>query len=422
LAFDRKYNQEALVQGQEMSPFFKDGDFNSAGEVSTAFHTIFVCLCGIFSVLIGLRPGSEILWQNEFLGKNCQSHLTIFLFFIACFLTIMNRTVQRHFLPLIVATIFYSSYIALFSILNGNLAFLEETLKTVTSLIVGLTVFSTLNRGNLKTLFVFLTFSVLCLTVVSYMQHFGIYDFYYFSGSVIKGQSVGRVSGGLSHPNDLNRTLVFFLFILFFFFKKNNTILRLTMFFALAYTIFLTFHRTTYLCVVMILMLYFIECRKYLYLVMFSGLVAVAITLNFDWLWYFIIEQRLNFADGFEGSRFWYSYESMRLFCEAPFYKKFFGSGLFPGGRIHGDGDFPRILYAYGIVGFLGYAGVVATIFHSILRKIDRDNMFSALCLFGIWVVFSIFTDVTRYPAFLIMLFVCLRGVALRFPENAKNA
>lgn len=376
----------------------------------------------IFSIMIGLRPASELLWQYKLFGSNLQSWLSLLIFIIAIFLVFTMEKIQRYYLPFFLSIVFFSMYITIFSLLYGDIVFLKESLKTITSLVIGLAIISTLNKEHLRIIIAIFTVSVILLTIFSYLQHFGLYDFYYYTGCVIKGQIIGRVSGGLSHPNDLNRNLIFFIFLLFFCLPKLSDLIRLSTLFVIALPIYWSYHRTTYLCTIVILILYLTYKRKYLILTILSGVFATVIALKIDYIRFFVFGQRLNFTNGIDGSRFRICNESIRLFFEAPFFNKLFGSGLFPGGRTHGDGDLPRIIYAYGVTGFVGYIGVLLSILHAAMKNINRYAFFSLFCLFSIGVIYSIFVDVTRYPAFLIMFFVCLRGSLLIIEEKARNA
>lgn len=388
----------------------------------TRFNTIYAFLSGFFCVLIGLRPISELFWQLKIFGINLQSFFSILLFLIAVYLIIEKKTIQKKFFLPFVAVCFYVLYITLFSVLSDNFVFLGISLKTGTSLIIGLAVLLTLDKSNLQLITNFLTISVIVLTLVSYLQHYEFFEFHYFTGSAISGKLVGRVSGGLSHPNDLNRTVILFLFIVFFNLTKLKEFFRLGLLCFIAFPIYWSYHRTTYLCTVIILVLYLLYSKKYVQLTVFVGLCGAIIAKNFDYLRWFIFDQRLNFSNGFNGSRFYFAFESIRMFSESSFFKKLFGSGLFPGGRKHGDCDLSRIIYAYGVTGFVGYLSVFLSILHAATKKFNRYAFFSMVCLFSIWVIYSIFVDVTRYPAFVIMFFVCLRGSLLIIEEKANNA
>jgi hypothetical protein len=388
----------------------------------TNFSVIYFYISCTFGILIGLRPASELFWQLKFFGVNFQALLSLLIFLIAVFLIFTRKTIHRRFLPLCFAVFFYSLYIAIFSIFNGDVAFLEESLKTTTSLVIGLAILISLNRKQIQITILFFSISIFLLTVVSYLQHYGFYEFHYFTGSVISGQLVGRVSGGLSHPNDLNRSLIFMVYIILFRVIKTNHILSVGCLVFVLLPIYWSFHRTTYLSSIVIFVLYLIYEKRYVFLVISSVIASFLIMLNTEYLKWFIFEQRLNFGNGFKGSRFYFSYESIRLYLQAEFYNKLFGSGFFPGGRRHGDGDLPRIIYAYGVTGFIGYLSLLLSMFYAATRKTNRYAFFSMFCLFCIWIIYSTFVDITRYPAFLIMFFVCMRGSLLVVEEKVDNA
>ncbi len=375
------------------------------------FQSVGSWLTLILSVMVGIRPFSEIFWQHKFLGANLQSHLTLILFLVSCIVLVSKNSIEKKYLPFYLTASFFLIFIGISSVLNYDTIFFRESLKIITSFTIGTAIFLCLPRDRFRNLFILFGISILTLIVIAYLQKLGLYEFHYFTGSVIKRKSIGRVSGGLSHPNDLTRSVVFFLFISLFFLKNINKYIRFVTILCIFPPIYWTYHRTTYLCAIFIVFWYLFYRRKYVQIGILFLLFSSIVVIKFDWISYFIFEERLDFSQGFESSRFWYSYESIKLFCEAPFWHKLFGSGIFPSGRKYGDGDLPRILYAYGIVGFFAYFSVLFSIIIVFLKNIGRDTVFYALGLFGIWLSFSIFTDVSRYPAFIIMLFVCLRFI-----------
>lgn len=387
----------------------KGSEFFPVGGALSPVGYVGVRLATILSVLIGLRPLSEILWRHKFIGANLQSHLTIILFIISCILLFNKKSIQKKYLLIYITVGFFISFIFLSSIFNFSEILFLESLKTITSFTIGLAVLSVLPMNNIRLLLVLFGISILVLTIVSYLQYFGFCEFNYFTGSVVKGKSIGRVSGGLSHPNDLNRSLVFFIFTLFFLLPRISIYLRLGGILFFVPPIFWTYHRVTYLIVFIIIFLCLLYIRKYYLLGIGLLLLSFIVFINIDWILFFVFEKRLNFSRGLESSRFWYSYESIRLFSEAPFWHKLFGSGIFPCGRKHGDGDLPRILYAYGVIGLFAYFSVLLSVLGLFLKNFVRNSVFFCSCLFCIWMVFSLFTDVARYPAFIIMFFVCLR-------------
>lgn len=376
-------------------------------------------LCWILTVLIGIRPASEIFWQHEFLGANLQSHVAFIAFAISSLLLLTTRRLPKHMAHLVLAIVVYSTYIAFFALIDKNSLFIQETSKTFTSLITAASVMVTFQRKHIKLLLPLFCFSILALTFLSYMQLFGLYELHYFSGSVIEGQLVGRVSGGLSHPNDLNRTLIFFVLIILFLVPQHRDITKFALLVPVLFVIAYTFHRTTYLSATATIFLYLVSRRRY---AIISGCIASAsaiVAYYFEWFWYFIVVQRLSVDLGLSESRFRSSYASIVMFLDAPLYRKLYGSGIFPDQRVFGDGDIARILYAYGIVGFVCYCWFFISTVYVATGKHGRETRYALISLFFVWIIYSIFVDTTRYPAFVVMYFVCLKWILLRDDKAA---
>lgn len=375
-----------------------------------------------FCLLIGLRPASELFWQYKFLGANPQSYLSVVTFFVALILITRSKNLVLNFSWFHISVFFYCLYLVFCAVFNYDSVFIVENFKTITALVTAIAIFSVLDKDKIEKIVLIFCISVILLTIFSYLQKFGLYEYFYYTGSFVKGKIIGRVSGGLSHPLDLNRTLIFFIFILVFQLQKIGIWTKISLFCIVAFPMFWSYHRTTYLCTILILLLYFVYERKYLILAALGIVLGVVIKVNTEQIRFFIFDQRLNFSEGIESSRFRICYESIKIFLESSFWNKIFGSGIFPGGRKHGDGDLPRIIYAYGVIGFLGYLNFLFATLLTSIRDINRYAIFSITCLFSIWLIFSIFVDVTRYPAFVIMFFVCLRGSLFIAEEKSKNA
>jgi hypothetical protein len=267
----------------------------------------------------------------------------------------------------------------------------------------------------IKKIFFLLFLSMLVVSFISYLQYMEIVPYYYFTSSVVPGQMTGRASGGYSHPNDYMRFFlpltVFYLVLNYYnlFQQKRTKRIILIGFLFMFPAVILTYHRMSFILIVIFIVIDLIYRRKRSLLLVLLGTCLYFIIRYSEYLYFFVVSSRLRTGDGIAGlfndGRLYAFYSRVLGFKDAAFHNKLFGSGLYYGVE-YGDNDFGRVLYSLGLFAFLFLVSYHLIYFCVIFIKRKKTD-FYCLLISGIMFFFlSITTDPTRYPSLLLLYFL----------------
>ena len=363
----------------------------------------------ILIISIGAKPLIDLTWAYNIIGGLNFQGASLIIIAMLLLVTLKEYKINKVFIPLLV----FMVLLIINSIVQPEM--ISANLKFIMSFFyLPAIVFYLTSVEDYKKTFWILFCSMLLISFISYLQAMGKYPYYYFTASIIQGQRIGRASGGFGHPNDYMRFFV--PLIIFFLILRNHKCLSkkhlryaYTGFLFMLPAAFLTFHRMSYLIIILSVLIDLIYRNKFKWIGAFVLFLLFIIVKYADQLYFSILATRLRIEDGisglFHGGRLSAFYDRVQGYLSADFHDKIFGSGLFDGFE-HGDNDFGRVLYSVGIIALISLVWYHVLYWIRLYRFKNKYDTYSLVLCGFMFFAFSLTTDPTRYPSFLLLYFI----------------
>lgn len=360
---------------------------------------------GAISIYLGLKPLIDLTWRYSLNGINLQGILNVVIPLGLLTLLILSNPDKVYYLRELKIFYVFVGLVLISLVPNYSSNFLLITFRFIFNVLflhMMVYCYEVDNFFSIKRLF---TFSILVLCVLGTLQIFGVLPYEYYMGTLFAGRLTGRVSATYAHPNDLARILIMYtIFYLCFLKGKSGWFYKFTYYFTIV-IMFFTLHRVTLFVMILLILMDNYYSRKYARTLLIISVIFLGVIATYDVLYYSIVEKRLDFSQGFEKSRFRLAEQSYIYYRESPLINKLVGSGELPGGRIYGDCDYLRILYAHGTIALVAYLLFLAKMLTISITQSELLTRKLLLYPTVTLIILSITTDPLRYPSLLVFIF-----------------
>ena len=281
--------------------------------------------------------------------------------------------------------------------------------------------------------------------IIQLLQAAGYYDFSYYD--YIRGERLGRPTGGYHQPNSLGRLMVFVIVAAYIFALSNNirwVVARAIVLIAV-FSIFMTTHRTSLISAIFVIFIiesYFLAQLnlRNIFAIIISGFAIIFGVSLFsisgpdylkvyfsldDWIWRFeTLFVGLDDGRFLRGrGRIWN--ESISIIQSSGVWTLAFGAGY---GKLEAHND---ALFRVMVFGFLGlvmaYLVIILSAFHA-WHLCNKGGRHIVVAVMAFFLAFSIPLHPTGYPFFMWLFFGLLgmnvllngRNVNSRLTQTAK--
>jgi hypothetical protein len=397
--------------------------------------------------LLVLAPLVDYLYKIKFIEiaglqlspNKIYKLIPIFLLIFLLFLSPRKLFLWRFYILLLIIT--FLSVVINFG--NHFSETLDVWFRFISSFIFIVLCGKIFNIYDIKKIFKALTFISILPILISFLQFFEVVPYSYFD--YIEGNLVGRVSGGYLSPVAMVSYLIYtFAYIVSIFLTTRKLFLKLISFIYLLLiylTILLTYHRASLLIFVLIFLILLYSGKKskqgLIFLLVFCFMIII---FNLEFILKLYIPSFSVSEVGVEGllrgrMGVWITYLSE--FINSDILHILFGRSnavissnllpyFFPEDFFNEPhNDLVRLIYQYGIVGFIFYFTIFVKFFQSIsefLKKSrNKDERTLGNIAFAIGVsliLYSITIEPSRYPSFFWYYSTIMSYILVRVNKN----
>lgn len=353
-----------------------------------------------------LKPLIDLSWRYDLAGINLQSLLHVVLPFTALLLLLARYRLVIRFQTELLFLYWYAVAVTVYTLIDLNyVPAVIENLKFVSSFLLYLAMIAS---GRVWSFFIVrsrvFALSAGIVGIFGILQLIGLVEYQYFTGVVVPGELIGRLTGGYPHPVNSSSLIVFLL--LLWGLPPNEMTERsrrwlLGALLLLLPTVIFSYHRVLWITGSFLLLIILLHRGAYKLLLLLLTMATIVAVPYREELWRLVWASRFQPGESVFDSRLSFLAVSVQNFYQAPFWNKVAGATAFSGGRVFGDSDYGRILYLNGALAFvlflfhLLWTGIASRTYRCAMARGRATAAVSLLALF------AIVNDPTRYPMFL---------------------